>query len=148
MADILFFNESIDFQPKQKIALRNWLKKTAKEEGFKISELNYIFCSDEHVWEMNKQYLDHDTYTDILTFDNGEEEGVLLGDIFISVDRVRENAEKFKVSFEDELHRVMVHGVLHLCGYDDLDDQALKIMREKEDYYLALREEKLRVNIK
>lgn len=148
MANILFFNESIDFLPKQKIELRNWLRKSAHSEGYKVSELNYIFCSDDHVLEMNKQYLDHDTYTDILTFDNSEKENLLIGDIFISVDRIEENAQKFQVSFEEELHRVMIHGVLHLCGYDDLDDESQETMRQKENFYLALRPEKLRVSIK
>lgn len=148
MAHISFFNEETSFLPTQKVLLRQWLTQTARKEGYSVRELNYIFCSDEYVWKMNKEYLDHDTYTDILTFDTSDEEQVLIGDIFISIERVMENAEKFQVSLEDELHRVMVHGVLHLCGYGDLTEKEEIKMRQMENFYLKERPEKLRVNKK
>lgn len=148
MSSISFFNEETNFTPVQKILLRQWLRNATESENHSIDEINYIFCSDEYLWEMNRQYLSHDTYTDILTFDNSESESVLVGDIFISVDRLRENSKKFAVSFEDELHRVMVHGILHLCGYGDLTDEEEESMRNLENLYLERRPEKLRVSKK
>jgi probable rRNA maturation factor len=139
MATVNFHTEEIPFTLKQKIAVRKWVKNAAAEEGFKIQELNYIFCSDPYLLAINQQYLQHDTYTDIVTFDNSDGSGPLLGDIFISVDRVRENAGIFGVTEQDELHRVMIHGVLHLCGYDDHTASDKKKMRDREDYYLAKR---------
>lgn len=140
MANIHFFSEEIAFVLKQKQMLRQWLKDAAKEEGFRIGELNYIFCSDEYLLGINQQYLHHDTYTDIVTFDNSEAEARIVGDIFISVERVRENAGTFGVTEQDELHRVMIHGVLHLCGYDDHTPEEKQRMRNKEDYYLSRRQ--------
>lgn len=139
MASINFFAEDIDFVLKQKLAIRSWITETAKAEGFRVRELNFIFCSDEYLLGINQQYLNHDTLTDIVTFDNSEDEGVLVGDIFISVERVRENAGIFKVAEQDELHRVIIHGVLHLCGYGDKKPADKKRMTEKEDYFLGLR---------
>ncbi len=140
MKSILFFNEDIDFTPKGKIKLRKWVEETIKAEGFKrIGELNFIFCSDAYLLEINKEYLDHDTYTDIVTFDSSEEEDLIAGDIFISVERIRENAEKFQVSEADELHRVIIHGVLHLCGYLDKKPEEKTLMTEKENFYLGTR---------
>ncbi|MBP3942135.1 rRNA maturation RNase YbeY [Sphingobacteriaceae bacterium WQ 2009] len=140
MKSILFFNEDIDYTPKGKINLRKWIEGTIKAEGFKrIGELNFIFCSDAYLLEINKQYLDHDTYTDIVTFDSSEEEDLIAGDIFISVERIAENAAKFGVTEKDELHRVIIHGVLHLCGYYDKKSEDKKLMTEKENYYLGTR---------
>lgn len=139
MASINFFAEDIDFVLKQKMSIRTWITETAKTEGFRVRELNFIFCSDEYLLGINQQYLNHDTLTDIVTFDNSEDEGVLVGDIFISVERVRENAGIFKVAEQDELHRVIIHGVLHLCGYGDKKPADKKKMTEKEDYFLARR---------
>src|SRR5690606_37556728 len=119
MNKIHFFSEETTFQPTQKGALRQWLTESAKAEAFKIGEINFIFCSDSYLLDINRQYLNHDTFTDIVTFDHSEQEGTLGGDIFISIDRVRDNALKFGVSEKDELHRVMIHGILHLCGYGD-----------------------------
>ena len=99
-------------------------------------ELNYIFLNDEALLKINKEYLNHDTYTDIITFDNSEEKKSIEGDIFISVDRIRENAFMFHVSFETEMIRVMAHGLLHLCGYLDKKKKDIKNMREKENYYM------------
>lgn len=139
MASINFFTEELDFVLPQKMALRKWVKDTALAEGYKVRELNFIFCSDAYLLNINQQYLNHDTLTDIVTFDQSEEEGVLMGDIFISVERTRENAKIFGVSEADELHRVMIHGVLHLCGYGDKKGEEKKGMTQKENDYLALR---------
>lgn len=114
-----------------------WLKDLANEQGFKLKELNYVFLSDEELLKMNIEYLNHDTYTDIITFDNSEKEDEIEGDIFISVDRVAENSGKFQVEFETELCRVMAHGLLHLCGYLDKKTADVKLMREMEEKYIA-----------
>jgi probable rRNA maturation factor len=134
---INFNIETDGFNLKDLRKKKNWLKELAKVEGFKIIELNYIFVSDEQLLEMNVSYLNHDTYTDIITFDNSEQEDEIEGDIFISVERVAENALKFKVSTETELIRVLSHGLLHLCGYLDKKPAEVKLMREKEEYYLG-----------
>src|SRR5258708_7697776 len=102
MPAINFFEEDTTFKPKQKAELRQWIKDTVIAEGFKLKELNYIFCSDAYLLQINRQYLDHDTYTDIVTFDNSEVEGDIVGDIFISIDRIRENGTKFKTGEADE----------------------------------------------
>ena len=134
---INFFEEDIAFKPKNKKLLRAWLTSVIQAEGFKLKELNYIFCSDAYLLQVNQQYLDHDTYTDIITFDNSEREKVIVGDIFISAERVKENAAKFKVTEATELHRVMVHGALHLLGYPDKTPESKKVMTQKENEYLA-----------
>lgn len=135
---INFFTEDIDFKPKNSRKLKQWVKESALAEGYKILELNYIFCSDEYLHQMNVEYLDHDTLTDIITFDNSETQGKIEGDIFISIDRVKENAQDFEVSFEYELSRVLIHGVMHLCGYKDKTDDEAKEMRGKENQYLGI----------
>jgi len=98
-----------------------------------MGDLNYIFMSDEELLKINQQYLNHDTYTDIITFDNSEDEGCIHGDIFISIDRVTENAENFKTEFETELRRVLAHGLLHLCGYKDKSEKEAELMRGMEE---------------
>ncbi len=113
------------------------LKSIIEAQGFKPGELNYIFLSDEELLKINMEYLNHATYTDIITFDNSEEETRIEGDIFISVERVKENAEKFKISFERELIRVMAHGVLHLAGYKDKKPEEAQAMREAEERALV-----------
>ena len=139
MPAISFFEEDISFKLKNKTQIRQWLKQTIRNEGFKLKELNYIFCSDAYLLQINQQYLNHDTYTDIVTFDNSEEEGKIISDIFISIERVSENALKFNVPQLTELHRVIVHGTLHLLGYKDKTAIDKKKMTEKEDYYLSTR---------
>ena len=101
-------------------------------------DISFIFCSDDYLLDLNRNFLSHDYYTDVITFDNSEQFS-FSGDIFISLDRVRENALVFNQTFIDELHRVMIHGILHLVGYDDISDLEQSIMRDKEDYYLAKR---------
>ncbi len=134
---VFFFEEDIKFKPKNKTALRQWIYDTIAAEGCSLSEVNYIFCSDVYLLALNQEYLDHDTYTDIITFDNSEIEGSITGDIFISVDRIRENAQSFGVEMAHELHRVMIHGVLHLLGYKDKTKKDKTLMTAKEDLYLG-----------
>lgn len=136
--NIIFVSENTDFVLPAKEKNKKWLSAIAKKYGKKISELNYIFCNDEYLLDINVKYLDHDTLTDIITFDNSDGGAFIVSDIFISVERVKENAEEFKVSFETELKRVMAHGLLHILGYKDkTDDDALK-MRKAEDESIAL----------
>ncbi|MEO6524922.1 MAG: rRNA maturation RNase YbeY [Mucilaginibacter sp.] len=136
---VFFFEEDTQFKPKNKAKLRDWIKATVIAEGYTLSELNYIFCSDTYLLAMNQQYLDHDTYTDVITFDNSELADVVVGDIFISIDRIRENAAQFSGNETDELHRVMIHGALHLLGYKDKTKADKSLMTEKENFYLAKR---------
>ncbi|MCO4294365.1 rRNA maturation RNase YbeY [Solitalea sp. MAHUQ-68] len=136
---INFFNEDIDIKLKDKAKLKTWIKDTVEEEGFKLKDVSFILCSDEYLLTINQQYLNHNTYTDIVTFDNSEKEDQIIGDIFISVERTRENAKKFNVSSDTELHRVMIHGILHLCGYYDKKPEDKALMTEKENFYLAKR---------
>ncbi|MFD0766452.1 rRNA maturation RNase YbeY [Mucilaginibacter lutimaris] len=139
MPAITFHEEDISYKLKNKTAVRKWITDTITAEGYKLSELTYIFCTDEYLLKINQEYLDHDTYTDIITFDNSEEEGVIAGDIFISIERIRENAAKFGVTTEHELHRVIIHGTLHLLGYLDKSATDKKKMTQKEDLYLDKR---------
>jgi len=135
---VFFFEEDIAFKPTKKTALRQWINQTIIAEGCTLSEVNYIFCSDAYLIGLNQQFLDHDTYTDIITFDNSEIKGSITGDIFISIDRIRENAQTFGVEMAHELRRVMIHGVLHLLGYKDKTKKDKTLMTQKEDFYLAL----------
>lgn len=130
---IHFFQEDIQFNLAEKLKTKKWLKQLASEEGFRISELNFIFCSDEYLHTINVGYLDHDTYTDIITFDNSDENDILEGDIFISIERIRENAANQNQQFLDELLRVLSHGLYHLCGYKDKLERDAAVMRSKED---------------
>lgn len=140
LKDISFFSEDIDFTLKDKAKVRSWIGDTIKSEGFKrVSELSFVFCSDDYLLAINKQYLNHDTYTDIVTFDSSDEEDVIAGDIFISIERIRENAAKFGVTEQEELHRVIIHGVLHLCGYYDKKKEDKELMTAKENEYLSKR---------
>ncbi|MGD9929683.1 MAG: rRNA maturation RNase YbeY [Mangrovibacterium sp.] len=132
---INFYYEDVADLHLDKKCLKNWITSTIKEEGKMPGELSFIFCSDPYLLEINKQYLDHDYFTDIITFDYVEGR-MVSGDIFVSVDRVSENADTFQVSFSDELNRILIHGVLHLCGYADKLPQEKKIMTQKEDFYL------------
>jgi len=139
MPAIHFFEEDIAYKLKQKSAVRSWITETIQAEGYKLKELTYIFCSDNYLLQINQQYLDHDTYTDIVTFDNSDIAQTISGDIFISIDRIRENAAKFGVTEADELHRVIIHGALHLLGYKDKSPADKKKMTLKEDFYLNKR---------
>lgn len=134
---INFFTEEIRYTLKNKIQTRNWIKDTIESEGYVLEELNFILCSDEYLLAINQQYLNHDTYTDVITFDNAEELKTIVGDIFISIDRIKENAKQFGSKTEAELRRVMVHGTLHLLGYKDKSKSAKALMSQKEDHYLS-----------
>ena len=136
---INFFAEESTFSPKSKTILKNWIADTINQEKHQLQELNFIFCSDNYLLKINQEYLKHDTYTDIITFDNSEEKGQIVGDIFISIDRVKENAKNFNTAFLDELHRVMIHGTLHLLGYPDKKKEEKDLMTEKENQYLNTR---------
>jgi probable rRNA maturation factor len=139
MPSINFFEEDISFKLKDKAGVKKWIRSALEAEGYKLGELNYIFCSDQYLLQINQQYLNHDTYTDIITFDNSDKENVVTGDIFISIERIRENSSKFNSGVLDELLRVIIHGALHLMGYQDKKSEAKKIMTGKEDHYLSLK---------
>lgn len=134
---IQFFLEDVDFELKNEEAIVDWILNVIKEEGSSLKRITYAFCSDEYLYEMNVKYLNHDTYTDIITFPMSYEP--IESDIFISIDRIRDNANDLKISFENELHRVIIHGVLHLIGFDDKTDEAQSLMTEKENEYLSKR---------
>ena len=137
-AMIRYFQEDIMFELKQKMQNNRWLKMVAGSEMRRIGAVNIIFCSDDYILDINLKYLQHDYFTDIITFDYCEGDRI-SGDLFISIDSVRENARIYGVTFEDELDRVMVHGVLHLLGYDDHTDEQTAVMREKENYYVNMK---------
>lgn len=139
MALVNFFSPNIPFLLPNPRKASTWIRSVARTEGFELKELNFIFCSDEELREMNIQYLGHKTYTDIITFDNSDSKNSIEGDIFISIDRVKDNAEKLNAAFIDELHRVIIHGLLHLTGYSDKTPRKKAEMRKKEDAYLSLR---------
>ena len=132
---IQFCTEDTTFSLKEKLKHKAWLNEVAKQEGKKILELTYVFCSDEYLLQINQEYLNHDTLTDIVTFDNSEDPKKIEGDIFISIERVKENGDKLGTS-ETELERVMVHGLLHLLGYKDKKKEDKALMTEKEDFYI------------
>lgn len=133
-----FFTEDIKFNLPNKVKRKAWLNNLAKTEGFKIAELSYIFCSDNYLHKMNLDYLEHDTLTDIITFDNSEEEQIIEGDIFISIDRVRDNAKQLNLTEEIELSRVISHGLFHLIGYKDKTKTQTFEMRGKEEFAIEL----------
>jgi probable rRNA maturation factor len=135
---INFFVEDISFKLLEKNKYKKWLRSLAKTDGFVIADLNYIFCSDEYLYQMNVDYLKHETFTDIITFDNSEKEMDIEGDIFISIPRVQENAFTQEIEFSTELKRVIAHGLLHLMGYRDKTKDEVAIMRNKEDMGIAI----------
>lgn len=135
---INFFTEDVKFNLPEKQKRKTWLKQIANSENFKVGELNYIFCSDEYLYQINVDYLNHHTYTDIITFDNSEEGKLIEGDIFVSIDRVKENAQKLKQEESSELSRVISHGLLHLMGYKDKSKTDAEVMRSKEAFAIEL----------
>ena len=132
---INFFTENIKFNLQNKNPIKNWVNNAIKSVNKKTGNINFIFTSDKHLLKINKEYLSHKYYTDIITF-NYCENNIVSGDIFISVETVKNNSSRFNVTFFEELHRVIIHGVLHLLGFDDQSDEEKVIMREKENYYL------------
>lgn len=131
------YNYQCPFELSDEEACSNWIQEVLDLEKFELGELSYTFVSDEDLHKLNIEYLNHDTLTDIISFDYTVGK-VIQGDIFISLDRVKENASDFKVNFENELSRVMIHGVLHYCGYKDKSEADKLLMRSKEDFYLGL----------
>lgn len=136
---ISYYFEDTKFVFKGRQRNNRWLRLVAESEIRRLGDVSIIFCSDNYILDVNLKYLQHDYFTDIITFDYCEGDKI-SGDLFISVDSVRENAAFYGTDFEDELNRVMVHGILHLIGYDDHTRKDVKVMRSKEDYYLSLRE--------
>ncbi len=134
--NIKFFAADIRLNLSKRSALKKWISSAIKKEGFKLSSLSYIFCSDAWLLEMNINHFNHKTLTDIITFDLSSEKKEIEGEIYISMERVKENAAIYKVPISQELHRVMIHGVLHLCGYKDKKPAEVKKMRAKEEEYL------------
>ncbi|MEM0992998.1 MAG: rRNA maturation RNase YbeY [Bacteroidota bacterium] len=134
---ISFFSEGIPFELKQPDEVATWIAAVVKKEGGSVQSLSYIFCSDPYLHQLNLKYLNHDTLTDIITFPYSEFP-TIEGDLFISIDRVSANAQKLHLPFKQELFRVIIHGVLHLCGYGDKSAADVKLMRQKEEEMLAL----------
>jgi rRNA maturation RNase YbeY len=130
--EIINFYSENDFELEKVSSYESWVKNVISSEGKKTGEISFIFCNDEYLLEINQKYLDHDTYTDIISFD-ASIGNILNGDIFISTERVSENADSYEVEFSEELKRVIIHGVLHLCGYKDKTPEEEKLMREKEE---------------
>jgi probable rRNA maturation factor len=132
---VFFTSHDVEFEPAHAERLVHWILGTIVSEGYELNRLDIIFCSDDFLLEVNQKHLGHDFYTDIITFPLNE--NPLLAEIYISIDRVKDNAQTLDIPFERELHRVMIHGVLHLCGYDDHEEEDIKIIRKKEDFYLG-----------
>ncbi len=134
MEDIIYHYET-EFTLNEADNISLWLNASIEEEGKELGELNYIFCDDEYLLKVNIDHLNHDYYTDIITFDYCEND-IVISDLFLSIDRIKENAKTYGVLFEEELHRVMIHGVMHLCGYKDKSEEDAEKMRERENHYL------------
>lgn len=133
---MISFNYETEFSLENEQQISNWISSVISEEEFREGEINYIFCDDDYLLKLNLEFLNHDTLTDIISFDYtvGKE---INGDVYISIERVRDNANDFNVEFNDELNRVMVHGALHYCGYKDKSEDEEKVMRLKENYYTS-----------
>ena len=134
---MISFNYETDFELENEAQYEDWISRIIESEGFDEGEINYIFCDDDYLHKINVEYLDHDTLTDIISFDYTVG-NLIQGDIFVSVERVQDNANDFNVSFEEELKRVIVHGVLHYCGYKDKSEEDSKVMRSKEEEKIKL----------
>jgi probable rRNA maturation factor len=139
MSSIHFFSQNTRFKLKNPRKVTSWIKRVVEEEGSSLQEINYVFCTDSYLLTLNQGFLKHNTLTDIITFDYSEGRSTLEGEIYISIDRIKENAIMYGISFEDELARVMIHGVLHLIGYKDKKPSEKALMRKKEEACLSLR---------
>ncbi len=139
MPSVNFFYHKVRFELKSPRKVSSWIKRVVEKEGAAVEEINYVFCSDSYLLTLNQGFLKHNTLTDIITFDYSDGKSVLEGEIYISIARVKENSKKFNVGFEDELSRVMIHGVLHLFGYKDKKSAEKALMRKKEEACLSLR---------
>jgi rRNA maturation RNase YbeY len=138
MRSINFFTEDINYVLRQKIKLRSWITSTIENNHCQLKVINYIFTSDNYLLNINKEYLGHDTFTDVITFNQSTDPNLLEADIFISIERINDNAKKLNLPISQELHRVMIHGVLHLLGFTDKEEPDKALMRKKENHYLAL----------
>ena len=134
--DVTLFSEHITFIYPDATILIDWIKQSILSEGKSLTYINIIFCNDDYLLNVNQEYLSHDYYTDIITFQYSEDP--IEGELFISLERVKENAEHFKISYDKELQRVIIHGVLHLLGYEDKLEEDIAIIRAKEDHYLSI----------
>jgi probable rRNA maturation factor len=135
---INYFVEDLKFTVKDKKRIKTWIIDTIEKEGYNPGEINYIFCSDNYLLELNISYLNHNTLTDIITFNNSDDKQTISGDIFISIERVKDNSTTLSTGFENELARVIIHGILHLCGYKDKTKDQKAEMRSKEEHYINL----------
>jgi rRNA maturation RNase YbeY len=135
---IAFFSEDTEFKPSSRKQLRDWTIKVIKREGYQPGAINFIFCSKKYLLPLNQTYLSHNYHTDVITFDQSEENTQIAGDIYVGVEQVVENAQSFNQDFEQELKRVMIHGILHLMGYNDKTSEEKEEMRKKEEAYLSL----------
>jgi probable rRNA maturation factor len=135
--NILFFSDDVKYRIQGKKLLYTWIESTVRAEKKESEEINIILCSDRKILKINREFLAHDYYTDVISF-NYNEGDAITGDIFISIDRVKDNSLKYKVPVANELARVIIHGILHLCGYRDSKESLRKHMKEKEDFYLSL----------
>lgn len=134
---MITFNYETEFVLENEEQITFWVKTVIQNEGYKVGEINYIFCSDEYLHKINVEFLQHDTFTDIISFDYTLGK-IINGDIYISIDRVKENAQDYNTTFADELHRVMIHGILHYAGYKDKTEEDKKLMRNKENDSLLI----------
>lgn len=130
------FNYETKFTLDNEAQISKWVQEAIASEGFKLEEINYVFCDDEYLHKLNVEFLNHDTLTDIISFDYTVGK-IIQGDIFISIERVADNAKEFNTAFSDELNRVIIHGVLHYCGYKDKTKEDAQLMRDKENHYLS-----------
>ncbi|MBU2649707.1 MAG: rRNA maturation RNase YbeY [Bacteroidetes bacterium] len=135
---IHFFSENTRYQPSHKTVLRKWITDCLSNEGFEAGTINIIFCNDDFLYDMNVKYLSHHTLTDIITFSYSENPKITVGDIYISIERARENAGIYRVRLYNEVCRLIIHGILHLAGYSDKEPGEKTVMTSKEDYYLSL----------
>ncbi len=145
MIPIYFFSEEISFKPSKIKLIKSWLNDLVISEGHSIENINYIFCNDEYLHRINVEYLSHDTLTDIITFQYNEKGESISSDVYVSIEMTKLNARENRVGFNNELHRLLAHGALHLCGYKDKSKAHKKQMTQKEDYYLSLRPQKLAI---
>lgn len=141
MNNIHFFSEDLNYRLRNIKRIRQWILHTIEKEGEELDTINYIFTTDQYLHKINVDYLNHDTFTDIITFEYNAEEEPILSDIYISLDRCKENAKELNIPLTTEIHRILIHGVLHLLGYKDKNKKDKELMTSKEDYYLSLRGE-------
>jgi len=135
---IRFFEEDIRYRLLHKRKTKSWLVEAIRKEGYGSGDINIIFCSDKFLYEYNVKYLNHNTLTDIITFDLSDSEDIISSDIYISIERAKDNSQTFKTVLIQEVRRLMIHGILHLCGHPDKTPAEKAVIREKEDYYLSL----------